>query len=721
MERKEEQIRRNGQILGKKQRNSCSLPFAALREEEFAPPFAVRGASLGAVRGSRESSGVMQSSSEDQDQALSRLGVWLFSPPTAANGDRHRDWDPKHGSLRPGETRHKHTDTRVGRRHEKPGGTGIWDTRELRNAVSVSLSVPLDRNEMDAGGSDGASSFRNTAALRVPPWGGAGAQMRTPADGAQPGALTAKGSAMRYAAPLEGARVDPPAPVGVTRTTSERFFLSCADVPRPEPGLNHEEMSVNPSGYSTHVHRRPRYSPVKAEPGFEAPTPLWAPHWTTRTSHPFLPCDALVERDDRVWGKVSPSEPTFHGGVFSKMSNCGSRPLKKKAADRLDGPCPDARFEGSQFRMSPIKFFVPPLRPCLICGDKASGCHYGVLTCGSCKVFFKRAAEGKQLLCASRNNCTIDRLRRKNCSSCRLQRCIEAGMTLKARKRKTMGQLRPPDEAASHGLADVPSISAKFGPNLNSQQTFLSILENIEPAVVNAGHDHAQPDSAASLLSSLNELGERQLVEVVKWAKGMPGFLNLHVDDQMTVIQHSWMGVMVFALGWRSYKNVKAQMLYFAPDLVFNDQRMYISTMYEHCVRMKRLAQEFLQLQVTQEEFLCMKPLILFSLIPVEGLKNQKYFDDLRMMYLSELNRLVSCRNKASYSERFLQLTKLMDSLQPIVRKLHQFTFDLFVQTQSLPSKVRFPEMISEIISVQVPKILAGMVRPILFHSTTVS
>lgn len=31
---------------------------------------------------------------------------------------------------------------------------------------------------------------------------------------------------------------------------------------------------------------------------------------------------------------------------------------------------------------------------CVVCSDEASGCHYGVLTCGSCKVFFKRAVEG---------------------------------------------------------------------------------------------------------------------------------------------------------------------------------------------------------------------------------------------------------------------------------------------------------------------------------------
>lgn len=38
---------------------------------------------------------------------------------------------------------------------------------------------------------------------------------------------------------------------------------------------------------------------------------------------------------------------------------------------------------------------------------------------------------GKQkYLCASKNDCTIDKLRRKNCPSCRLRKCFEAGMTL---------------------------------------------------------------------------------------------------------------------------------------------------------------------------------------------------------------------------------------------------------------------------------------------------
>ncbi|CAL9685764.1 unnamed protein product [Knipowitschia caucasica] len=392
--------------------------------------------------------------------------------------------------------------------------------------------------------------------------------------------------------------------------------------------------------------------------------------------------------------------------------------VKPEVGEWLDVAYNDSRFEGAREHMFPMEFFFPPQRTCLICSDEASGCHYGALTCGSCKVFFKRAAEGKQkYLCASKNDCTIDKLRRKNCPSCRLKKCFEAGMTLGARKLKKIGQQKSTEDEASVQDSDpVPNISPKSDLSFSSQMVFVNILESIEPEVVNAGHDCGQPDSAACLLTSLNELGERQLVKVVKWAKGLPGFRNLHVDDQMTVIQQSWMGVMVFALSWRSYKNANGRMLYFAPDLIFNEHRMHISSMYEHCIRMRHLSQEFVLLQITQEEFLCMKAVLLFSIIPVEGLKSQKYFDELRLTYINELDRVINYQMSNNCSQRFYQLTRLLDSLQMTVKKLHQFTFDLFVQAQSLPTKVSFPEMIGEIISVHVPKILAGLAKPILFH-----
>lgn len=49
------------------------------------------------------------------------------------------------------------------------------------------------------------------------------------------------------------------------------------------------------------------------------------------------------------------------------------------------------------------------------------------------------------------------------------------------------------------------------------------------------------------------------------------GFRNLPLEDQITLIQYSWMCLSSFALSWRSYKHTNSQFLYFAPDLIFDE------------------------------------------------------------------------------------------------------------------------------------------------------
>jgi len=74
---------------------------------------------------------------------------------------------------------------------------------------------------------------------------------------------------------------------------------------------------------------------------------------------------------------------------------------------------------------------------CSVCGDKASGFHYNVLSCEGCKGFFRRSViKGAQYVCKNGGKCEMDMYMRRKCQECRLRKCQEAGMREQCECRK---------------------------------------------------------------------------------------------------------------------------------------------------------------------------------------------------------------------------------------------------------------------------------------------
>ena len=66
---------------------------------------------------------------------------------------------------------------------------------------------------------------------------------------------------------------------------------------------------------------------------------------------------------------------------------------------------------------------------CIVCGDKASGRHYGVVSCEGCKGFFKRSVrKSVKYTCLGTNKCIVNKTMRNRCQSCRWQKCLGSGM-----------------------------------------------------------------------------------------------------------------------------------------------------------------------------------------------------------------------------------------------------------------------------------------------------
>ncbi|XP_078453750.1 peroxisome proliferator-activated receptor delta-like isoform X2 [Lampetra fluviatilis] len=69
---------------------------------------------------------------------------------------------------------------------------------------------------------------------------------------------------------------------------------------------------------------------------------------------------------------------------------------------------------------------------CRVCGDRASGFHYGVHACEGCKGFFRRTIRMKLEYEKCDQRCKIQKKSRNKCQHCRFQKCLGVGMSHEA-------------------------------------------------------------------------------------------------------------------------------------------------------------------------------------------------------------------------------------------------------------------------------------------------
>ncbi|XP_056430295.1 nuclear receptor subfamily 2 group C member 1 isoform X1 [Hyla sarda] len=127
------------------------------------------------------------------------------------------------------------------------------------------------------------------------------------------------------------------------------------------------------------------------------------------------PSKVILARQDNSQGKVYLTTPDAAGvnQLFISSPDVSTQHIQILS----DAQCIDQNLN------------KPIVDLCVVCGDKASGRHYGAVTCEGCKGFFKRSIR-KNLVytCRGSKDCVINKHYRNRCQYCRLQRCIALGM-----------------------------------------------------------------------------------------------------------------------------------------------------------------------------------------------------------------------------------------------------------------------------------------------------
>ncbi|KAL8175927.1 UNVERIFIED_CONTAM: Nuclear receptor subfamily 1 group D member 1 [Gekko kuhli] len=105
---------------------------------------------------------------------------------------------------------------------------------------------------------------------------------------------------------------------------------------------------------------------------------------------------------------------------------------------------------------------------CKVCGDVASGFHYGVHACEGCKGFFRRSIQQniQYKKCLKNETCNIVRINRNRCQQCRFKKCLAVGMS-----RDAVRFGRIPKREKQRMLAEMQSAMNNMANNQLSAQS----------------------------------------------------------------------------------------------------------------------------------------------------------------------------------------------------------------------------------------------------------
>ncbi|XP_041365753.1 retinoic acid receptor alpha-like isoform X2 [Gigantopelta aegis] len=126
-------------------------------------------------------------------------------------------------------------------------------------------------------------------------------------------------------------------------------------------------------------------------------------------------------------------------GYDSEVDSIGSSSsvVNSSSDSGIDSPKPSTQSSSTTTSSSTTSSSSSPamLPPCRVCGEKASGFHYGVNTCEACKGFFRRSLQrNDKYRCTGSGRCVIGPGRRNACPSCRYKKCVLVGMSKSAIK-----------------------------------------------------------------------------------------------------------------------------------------------------------------------------------------------------------------------------------------------------------------------------------------------
>ncbi|XP_014489099.1 PREDICTED: retinoic acid receptor RXR-alpha-B isoform X1 [Dinoponera quadriceps] len=294
---------------------------------------------------------------------------------------------------------------------------------------------------------------------------------------------------------------------------------------------------------------------------------------------------------------------------------------------------------------------------CSICGDRASGKHYGVYSCEGCKGFFKRTVrKDLSYACREEKSCIIDKRQRNRCQYCRYQKCLTMGM-----KREAVQEER--QRTKERDQSEVESTS-----NLHADMPIERILEAEKRVECKIEHQGNYENAMSHICNATN----KQLFQLVAWAKHIPHFTSLPLEDQVLLLRAGWNELLIAAFSHRSI-DVKDGIVLATGTTVHRNsaQQAGVASIFDRVL--SELVSKMREMKMDRTELGCLRSIILFN-PDVRGLKSIQEVSLLREKIYAALEEYT----RVSWPDdpgRFAKLLLRLPSIRSIGLKCLEHLF----------------------------------------------
>ncbi|KAK7095001.1 retinoic acid receptor RXR-like isoform X3 [Littorina saxatilis] len=327
---------------------------------------------------------------------------------------------------------------------------------------------------------------------------------------------------------------------------------------------------------------------------------------------------------------------------------------------------------------------------CAICGDRASGKHYGVYSCEGCKGFFKRTVR-KDLTYACRDdkNCMIDKRQRNRCQYCRYMKCLSQGMKREACLSTAVQEERQRVKEKGDGEVESTSGANSDMPVEQILEAELAVEPKIETyidaqVVAKGASEGVKMDTYVDVqkdpVTNICQAADKQLFTLVEWAKRIPHFTELPLEDQVILLRAGWNELLIGGFSHRSIE-VKDGIL-LATGLHVHRSSAHqagVGTIFDRVLT--ELVAKMREMKMDKTELGCLRAIVLFN-PDAKGLQAVQEVEQLREKVYASLEEYCKSRYPDEPG-RFAKLLLRLPALRSIGLKCleHLFFFKLIGDT----------------------------------------